>query len=229
MEHARFEDLLRSLATARSRRRLLTVLGGAMLAAVSGSVCGIAAAADGPSADPARVFPDLAGSWLAWATRRTIVPATESGAVDCAAGQEGPVWFLAGSGIEAGPIARRCAVLPGTRLFFPVVSAFCAELKTPARAEPPTLSACAASFIDLFPPPALTATVNGDPAPIVRAQSPLLPISLEPDNPFAAPAGDYLQTADGYWVLLDPLPAGSHTIHVTAAPEIDVTYELTVA
>ena len=205
------------------------MLGGAILAVVSGSTRGIAAAAGNLNDDPAQVFPDLAGSWLAWATRRAFVPATESGVVDCAAGQEGAVWFLAGSEIEAGPIARRCAVPAGTRLFFPVVSASCAELHTPAHAQAAALSACAASFIDLFPPPALTATINGEQTSIVRTQSTLLRTHLEPDNPFTAPAGDYVQTADGYWALLAPLPPGRHTIRFAAAPEIDVTYEVTVA
>jgi hypothetical protein len=39
--------------------------------------------------------------------------------------------------------------------------------------------------------------------------------------------------ADGYWVLLNPLPAGNHTIHLHGEiPDwgfaVDVTYNLTV-
>jgi hypothetical protein len=225
MNEARFEDLLRSLATARSRRGFLAVLGAAALAALPGAAGTVEARSID---DPHRLASALAGAWLAWAHRRAFAPVTEAGTVDCAAGQAGATWFLAGSELEIGPVSRACTVPRDRRLFFPVVSAFCAEPRIPSRAEGASLGACAASFIDLFPPVALTATLNGDPTPIVRAQSPLVPVRLERDNPFAAPAGDYLETADGYWVLLDPLPPGDHTVRVAAASDLDVTYELTV-
>jgi hypothetical protein len=228
MNEARFEGILRSLGRARSRREFLAVLGGVALAALSGAAGEISVGAESTAVgDATESYPSLAAAWLAWATSQSFVPVMETGHVDCATGQVGETWFLAGSELDAGPIARRCAVPAGTRLFFPVVSAFCAEPRGASLSPEPALTACAAAFIDLFPHHALAATVNGNPVPIVRAQSPLLTVQLDPDNPFAAPAGEYLETADGYWVLLDPLPPGNQVIHFTAAPDVDVTYEVT--
>lgn len=228
MEQARFEGLLRRLAGVRSRREFLAVLGAAALAALPGPASGATSTDTATGNEREESIPALARAWLGWITRQQFLPILASGAVDCAAGQEGATWFLAGSDLDAGPVSRRCTIPAETRLFVPVVSAFCAEPQTAGAAQGTGLSTCAASFVDLFPRAELRATVNGESVPLTRAASPLRSLLIAPDNPFAAPAGEYLQAADGYWALLDPLPPGNHTIRLAAADDFDVTYELTV-
>jgi hypothetical protein len=181
-----------------------------------------------PAATGQGQYQTLATKWWAWAIGEDLAPITETGAVDCAAGQQGNTWFLSGSGFNVGSITRSCTVPAGTQLFFPVVNAFCAELPATFTMQLHELRACAAETVDLFARSDLTATVDGVAVPMVRAQSALFPLHLGESNPFGAPAGTYQETADGYWVLLDPLPPGEHTIHFAASPVLDVTYTLTI-
>ena len=93
----------------------------------------------------------------------------------------------------------------------------------------PELLACASASVDQVDPDTdLSATVDGAAARMVRAHSAVFPLVLPEDNVFGAPAGHYQEVADGYWVLLDPLSPGEHTIHFAAAGFLDVTYHLTV-
>lgn len=191
-------------------------------------------------------YQTLAAKWWAWAIAEEFNPIIATGSVDCTAGQQGNTWFLAGSFFDIGPVARTCTVPTGTKLFFPVVNAFAAGPPAYDSADPPARTqkqlaerrASAAAFIDAFDPAVLTATIKllDPPAtadetavPIVRAQSALFPIHLGDPNVFGAPAGNYLEAADGYWVLLDPLAPGTHEIHFAANPVLDVTYQITVA
>jgi hypothetical protein len=69
-----------------------------------------------------------------------------------------------------------------------------------------------------------------------RAQSPFFKTSVVPDNPFSEPPiKNGIAYADGYWVLLRPLPVGEHTLHFKAvfdlAPDdfvTELTYHLRV-
>lgn len=64
-------------------------------------------------------------------------------------------------------------------------------------------------------------------APIVRTQSPPFEYASDPET-----------IADGFWVVLPPLPSGEHVIHFTGGLcdidtgdvvfEVEVTYTLTV-
>ena len=49
-----------------------------------------------------------------------------------------------------------------------------------------------------------------------RFQSQAFPVTAVAGNPFGVPAGTGLSVADGYYLLLRPLPAGPHTIDVHA-------------
>jgi hypothetical protein len=204
-----------------------------------------AAAAKGPGQGR---YQTLAAKWWSWAIDENLDPITApSGPVDCAAGQQGNTWFLGGAnfpdeGDPLVPIVRTCTIPKKVSLFFPVVNAFafappsqtaCTEVPVHTQKQLDEHRKCAASFIDGFSPADLTATVDGpnNPVPIVRATSALFPIHLGDDNPFSdfgVTAGNYLDAADGYWVLLDPLSPGPHTIHFVADSVIDVTFNITV-
>jgi hypothetical protein len=186
-------------------------------------------------------YQTLAAKWWAWAIDQELAPIIENGNVDCAAGQQGNTWFLAGSLFPPLDAKNRTCTIPkGTKLFFPVLNQFCAGPPAFDSADPPKRTqrqleerlACAAKgLVDSGVDPAdLTATVDGKDVPIVRAHSDLFPIHLGDPNVFGAPPGNYLEAADGYWVLLDPLPPGKqHTIHFTAPPVLDVKYVITIA
>lgn len=252
MDETRFDIVIRSLGTGASRRKVLGALAGVAGLGVAETIAKSrhrsagkrkaktsvrAAASNGPGQGR---YQTLAAKWWSWAIGENLDPITETGAVDCSAGQQGQTWFLGGSNFNMGPIVRTCTIPKKVSLFFPVVNAF--AFAPPSKAACPAVPVhtqkqldehrkCAASFIDTFSLADLTATLDGNDVPIVRAQSALFPLHLGDDNPFAdfgVTAGIYLDAADGFWVLLDPLSPGVHKIHFVADSVIDVTFKITV-
>jgi hypothetical protein len=70
-----------------------------------------------------------------------------------------------------------------------------------------------------------------------RVQSPVFSVTLPERNLLGIPSGTYApMVSDGYWLMLTPLSAGEHTVHVQGIItggvfegfESDVTYHLTV-
>ncbi|MFN8591160.1 MAG: hypothetical protein U0031_06810 [Thermomicrobiales bacterium] len=238
MHHALAPALSRIPSRSASRRGILALIAALGVAGRFGTRGALGAEPGQPvtasptsaTADERAEFPlpALVSRWWAWISSRDFTPLTTSGVVHHGAGEDDDVGFLAGSLYDVGPVTRICTVPSGTRLFFPVVSGFCAERATASATQRQELDACAATFVDLFAPDDLSATRDGVPVPITRAAGDRKTVELAASNPFGAPPGDYLQQIDGYWVLLDPLTPGDHILHFAAAPVIDVTYHLTV-
>jgi hypothetical protein len=67
-----------------------------------------------------------------------------------------------------------------------------------------------------------------------RVQSPVFTLTVGENNLLGEPAGTTVKgIADGYWIMLTPLPRGEHEIHFIGEIEefdftIDVTYHITV-
>jgi len=175
-------------------------------------------------------------------------PANDFSGANCAEGQSGPVWFLAGSFCPEPPtpcsnftVTRSCTVPAGKALFFPILDNECSTLEGNGTTDA-ELRACAKSFQDLGT--GMTCEVDGLAVANLqsyRVQSPLFTFGPLPEgNIFQAfglnaPAGTTsLSVSDGVFVMLPPLSAGPHTIHFTGAtPDfgfgMDITYNLTVA
>ena len=175
-------------------------------------------------------------AWWQWALNFPTAdnPLVQDGDVDCSAGQSDKVWYLAGT--LGGSAERRCSIKKGKAIFFPLLNGI---FWTPEDcADEPSCRTGVGALIDAIT--GWTCTVDGAPcvwsAQIVRAQSDARPLNL-PKGSIAvtdfgyAPGVREVSIADGYWVMLDPLPPGPHTIHFTSsAPDfaLDVTYHLTV-
>lgn len=149
-----------------------------------------------------------------------------TGRVDCSLGQSGPVWFLGGTSF--GKAERRCTLKRNKYLFVPLVNAAdfddepsCAQQPCTVEEQRDILNGIfSLEPPGIFGPPGTVACqlqadvcsgrcpdrVKGTPAvfstPIVRTQSPPFEYDGNPDN-----------VADGFWVMLDPLPPGRHRIH----------------
>jgi hypothetical protein len=164
-----------------------------------------------------KTYGEWSASWWQW--QEANFPNFEfgEGLVDCSVGQSPPVWFLGGTG--GGGAARECQEPLGNqiRLFIPLVnvSFYNPDGNCPEPNFTCTIEEKREILDGLFSEvPAgiynsvacdLQIDVDGTPAvlftPIVRTQSP----------PFDY-AGDPETIADGYWVMLDPLPSGEHEI-----------------
>jgi hypothetical protein len=122
-----------------------------------------------------------------------------------------------------------CTVKPGTKIFVVANSVECSTFTgdTPNPPTPPPwteeqLRTCARTN-DL--PAAPTVTVDGKPVLVTEAQTPLLNITLPPENIFGLGAQTTGQSVAHGWVtLLNPLTPGTHTIGL---PNITTTIDVT--
>ena len=192
---------------------------------------------NGTSFKARKILSNWGYGWWEWALQFPTEsnPITSDGNVDCMAGQQGKVWFLAGTfGTKAD---RRCTIKKNRVIFFPVINSF---PWTPEDCK--NLADCrevAAAFLD--PLTKWTCTVDGIrcvfKSQVIRAQSDAMSIVLRPGTwviDFYEPGVRKIAISDGYWVMLEPLPPGEHVIHFTADKPsenfaLDVTYHLTVS
>ena len=193
--------------------------------------------ADGPAPNP-----NLTAQW--WPYIVSIPPGINPGldatGTNCGLGQRGPIWFLVGT-FSTGPAVRSCSIPAGEALLVPVVNYV--NINTPNVCGSPNqtvaeLRAQSAPIVD----GATNMSVEVDQHPIedmVRVKSSPFAVSIPADNIFNSPgcqvpAAIYSPAVDdGYYVLLNPLKVGTHTLHIHGEiPSIqfvvDVTYNLTI-
>jgi hypothetical protein len=216
----------------------------------SGLVIVLAAGAMGAAAQPlqsnSRVAPpqsspygqsyaDWAVAWWQWAVSFPLdeSPVTDPTGDLADLGQSGPVWFLAGT--FGGSAERTVTVPSGKALFFPLVNIMGAFIPEPGE-EPPTEEELR-EILDFFFGLGYTIECTIDGVALTdlddyRAQTGLFSASVPENGLF--PEGDYdICIADGFWIMLRPLPAGEHTIHFAGTLdviglEVDVLYHITV-
>lgn len=206
------------------------------------------------------------GDWgAAWQQWLQSIPADNNPALDnngdkCAEQQSaGPVFYLVGAITDEVPdtpliteVTRDCTVPANRYLFFPILNV--SSDTVPTEPPPPAFFApteaaqrqLAASFGNLIDVDTLRVTVNGKKVKKAkdledfRAQSPAFHFFLPENNIFGIDepeGGGYFGVTDGYWMMLNPLPAGDHQVHFEGAFvsdegyvifALDVTYNLTV-
>ena len=191
-----------------------------------------------PTAYPhGQTYGEWAAEWWQWAlTQPTATnPILDPTGEHCADRQSGHVWFLAGS--FGGQVTRHCTIPTGTALFFPVINfVWCAFPDDPPEERTEEFlrsraNAEAAAATDL------TATIDGVAVADITGryleQSAVFTVILPADNLFGLPEGFVLDPCvdAGYYLMVDPLRPGTHTIHFAASQgdfSFDVTYEITV-
>lgn len=212
------------------------------LSLVGAAVVPLAAQDATPAAGDVVLPPDaeVAGLSLAeWAARQwqwflsfpdEVQPYLDETGERCNLGQSGPVFFLVG-GPES--VERTCAVPLGTAIFVPAGGAECSTVEPPPffGGDEDELRECAAAATDSIDVSRIELTVDGEPVDDLaayRASTALFSLVLPEPNLFGAPAGVAASVADGYQVMLGPLPEGEHVVTISD-PEITVTYRLVVA
>jgi hypothetical protein len=158
----------------------------------------------------------------------------EAGSVDCTSLGTRHVAFLVGTTQTSGnPASRSCTLPTGTALLFPLINGECSVSEGNGTTEA-ELRACAGDQATMFSD--LTATIDGralSELSSYRFQSPLFTWTAPSDNVFGVPetAEPTLAVAEGYWVMLTPLPPGVHTISfggVAGAFTTTASYTITV-
>lgn len=156
--------------------------------------------------------------WWQWSDRFPygLKPYQDRDGGRCAMQQDedGPVWFLAGTDGRF-QAQRRCRVPLGKHLLVPVINMFYQGPREGADAPGcERLRASAARNNDALV--SAVALLDGKPLP---APARLITRCFDPSADEAAGEagdGDYQAVADGYWLLLPPLPAGLHRLSIGA-------------
>jgi hypothetical protein len=178
------------------------------------------------------------GEWTAqwWQWLMAIPEATnpnfDTTGANCAMGQLGPVWFLAGAFGGSGPFTRTCTIPAGKALLLPLPNALAGAGAfdcEPTGVGPCNINALRAVASGLVGDvTTLEVTVDGHSLRNLgayRVQSPVFTLTLPAGAVFELPSGMFTPNlSDGYWLLLAPLSTGSHTISVGGG-----TYHLTVS
>ena len=187
-------------------------------------------------------YAEWSARWWIWVLQQPVPtsPLLDTTGANCAAGQSGQVWYLAGT-FGPGTATRSCTIPTGKALFFPVGNFFCAKSVLPGDAGL-TYDICkqmATQGMNTLTN--LRADIDGVPVSNLqqyRVVSPEWSVVLPQNNLFNAfgvPGLDGTEltegASDGVYLMLAPLSAGHHVIHSHVDfPDgpIDVTYNLTV-
>ena len=198
-------------------------------------------------------YGEWGAQWWRWAYSFPVAqfPPSQSGEVDCSLGQSGPVWFLAGT-TGQGPVTRECSdrIPKGKALFFPIIT-YLNDYPCPdPNFQPPPgqtleefLTEGAAAIIDLVTE--LEVVVDGQPLKRPVQLSRHVAAVHFYGRPLARglrrvrdrrPTFPQFGVTDGYWILMNSLPPGPHTIFIHGVIdfgggstfEVQVTYNLTV-
>jgi hypothetical protein len=178
---------------------------------------------------------------------------------DCAEDQKGPIWYLAGfAGSSEGPpfggsAERNCTIPEGKDILIPIFNTICAEETDAALIKqvlgldeneeiPPSqlkegLVLCTDFFLDMAEE-TLQFSIDGEAVENFddfRVVSPLFQVVYPEDNVFNQSPTNVKQKAiaQGYWILVEDLEPGEHTIEVVSGLplfdfETSVTYHLTI-
>lgn len=187
-----------------------------------------------------RRMPELTAEWwqLVASLPAANHPLLDTSGAFCAVGQRGPIWFLFGTFV--GNATRACTLPENKALFFPVINSIDLNVTNQTvkdlRGE---LAPCFDAVTEL------SVEVDGKPLKRLlrrnRVQSVPFEVTLPPDNLFGLAPGIYSPAVDdGFYVMLEPLETGTHTVHfsgavpagiqgcITGGFGVDVTYTLNV-
>lgn len=149
-------------------------------------------------------------AWWQWAASfdREVSPVADTTGERCAAGQQGAVWFLAGT-YAAERTSRTCEVPAGRYLFFPLINYV---VSANAGYSVTCSDVMEAAFADVAGVSRLVLRVDGQDSTALethrvstRGCFDLGVLKSPPERIFPA-------AGDGYYVMLRPLSPGRHTI-----------------
>lgn len=197
-------------------------------------------------------YNELTGAWANWLQKEPLDtnPAFDPYGSFCDLNQKGKFWYLAGT--FGGVAERTCEVPAGKAVFFPIFSfvSFAPEFPEPGDVCDNTdtlpkkvdqIRCDVNDDIAVAPNVGLEVTLDGKPVADLfayRVQSQPGGFTFRSGPLFEAfgvqPGDRFPAVADGYWILLKPLPPGSHSVSFSAdfdvdgSPDLGANYRLIV-
>jgi len=163
-------------------------------------------------------YGDWLARWVQWFIKipSGVHPREHYTSESCAIAQSGPVWFL--TDILKGKEERSCTIPAGKAILIPILSGSCWDDNTdPSLKTDQGLTHCAMAGNEFG---LISATIDGREIQNLtgyRAQSPFFNITVPADNDFNNVQGVWKAKVDGFFLFLEPLPPGTHTLHTTAS------------
>lgn len=168
-------------------------------------------------------YSEWTAKWWQWAfsTPREANPVLDEDGKNCAQGQSGPVWFLAGT--FGGSVVRECTIPAEKSIMFPILNSECSYAEFPNLKTESELRDCAKTFQDQVTQ--IETTIDGvglQGLEKYRVQSPLFNLTLPENNALGIQVPSTQAVSDGNWVFLKPLTPGKHEIH-SSGSSVDFT------
>jgi hypothetical protein len=160
----------------------------------------------------------------------------------------GDIFFLVGT--LGGSAERECTISEGQEILIPIINRVCIDKPGAFGEEPRTFdppkerpgkpaTSCQVDVESVIDQASnLEVTIDGvsiENLQDFRVLSYPFPVKLQGDNLygdlFGVPPGTYIGISDGYWIVVESLQEGEHTIHFAGQAldlTVDVTYHLTV-
>jgi hypothetical protein len=195
-----------------------------------------------PNSNPhGHSYAEWSAAWWTWAMEHPVAghPFIDDPSFDVTSGQTGHMWFLAA---PFGTVTRCITIPTGTALFVGILNAEASDLEglgSTTQERTDTAHFLADHIVDPF------CEIDGFTVRNIgsyRVTSPEFSFDAPTPWIFGDTGGEGVSVADGYYVMIQPLPAGAHTIHYGGGlhfaidegdpfdldASIDMTYELTV-
>jgi hypothetical protein len=176
-----------------------------------------------------KTYGEWSAEWWKWSLSipYTNNPVRDESGEFCAEGQSGNVWFLAGT--WGGNITRNCTIPTGKALFFPIINYECSQIEGNGNNEQELRYNTTPTINNVTFKEVIIDGKNLKDLDKYRVTSGLFVFWLPPDNVLGIETGpdgnSSISVSDGYWVMLTPLSAGKHTIHIHG--ELKVSDEFT--
>lgn len=158
-------------------------------------------------------YSEWTAKWWKWALEipKEQNPVSDTTGKNCAQGQEGPVWFLAGT--YGGAAERSCTIPAGKPIVWNPISQECSYAEFSSFKTEAELRKCVKDFQDKVTD--IEVVIDGIKLANVskyRIQSPMFNFTLPENNVLGLPSQPTQGVSDGVWVFLHPLTPGKHEI-----------------
>lgn len=154
--------------------------------------------------------------WIKWVGSFGPGPFSDTDGSRANINQSGPVFFLAGTGGNAGPVTRNITVGDDKYLYFPLMNWIVAAGAYPGFAD--TKTEATALVTNTINPANLFASIDGVPVANLashrESSGSVFTLSFVNNNDYGFPTGTYDDAyGDGYYLMFNPLSDGQHTLH----------------
>ena len=163
-------------------------------------------------------YKDWIARWWQWnvGIPSSLHPREDYTPLKCTINQTGPVWFLADN--LKGHVERQCTVPSGKAILVPLLTGWCDVQDDPVKYKDNNeLRLCARAGNEGGK---ISAKIDGREIKDLqqyRDESGIFNLTLHPDNIFKDAAGTWKAGADGFFVFLEPLPTGAHTLDLSTS------------